>query len=180
MENQINQCDTKVFDGIEFRQTAKYSKVWVALDGRVIGTRGKRLKPLLLKDGYYRLGRTGADNSGGYALIHRIVATAWLLNPEELPQVDHINGDKANNAASNLRWVTSQQNQQNLRCRREGRASSQYVGVSWDKLTGKWQARIHFEGIRRHLGRYTNETEAATAYDDALIGLGLRPVNYQQ
>lgn len=59
------------------------------------------------------------DNGRGYLItairingksrtkaIHRIVAEAFIPNPEELSDVDHIDGDKRNNHVSNLRWVT--------------------------------------------------------------------------
>jgi hypothetical protein len=66
----------------------------------------KQLRASVHTTGYMRvsLGR----NKHRY--VHRLVAQAFLPNPDALPQVDHIDGDRKNNQLGNLRWVTARQN----------------------------------------------------------------------
>lgn len=45
--------------------------------------------------------------------IHRLVATTFIPNPDNKPQVDHIDTDKTNNQQNNLRWVTNKENSNN-------------------------------------------------------------------
>ena len=74
----------------------------------------KNLKPNTDKDGYlYYVLCVNGDRRTVKA--HRLVAIAFLDNPQKKPAIDHINGDKTDNRVSNLRWVTNKENTHNPR-----------------------------------------------------------------
>lgn len=63
----------------------------------------------ITKKGYYLVGLY-MDDIKYYKSVHRLVALAFIDNPDSKPQVNHIDGNKLNNNASNLEWVTSSEN----------------------------------------------------------------------
>lgn len=84
-------------------------------------------------------------------------------------EVDHINGDGLNNSReNNLRSVTTRQNRQAFKRKAAGK-TSKFRGVSWRKERGKWRAHIQVYGKFVHLGTFSNEIDAARAYDAAAL-----------
>lgn len=86
---------------------------WVSRNGEVFSVRRQIvLKPATDRKGYqhYSLSENGVRV---HAKAHRLIALAFVPNPEGKPQIDHIDGDKTNNAADNLRWVTNKENSHN-------------------------------------------------------------------
>lgn len=61
------------------------------------------------EDGYLRVSLY-YNGMSKLAAVHRLVAEAFVSNPDNLPQVNHKNGDKADNRSDNLEWVTNAQN----------------------------------------------------------------------
>ena len=98
-------------------------------------------------------------------LLHRLLAQAFIPNPEGKPFVDHIDGDPLNNCLSNLRWATATENQRNSKKRKDN--TSEFKGVSFHKATGKWRVRIKVDGKEKHLGYFHTPEEAAAVYEEA-------------
>ena len=80
-------------------------------------------------------------------------------------EIDHVNGNRADNRLCNLREVTHQQN-----CMNRSKASnnkSGYVGVSWHEGAQKWQAHLSIGRQSIYLGLFEDPEKAHKAYKTA-------------
>lgn len=78
----------------------------VTEDGELINVHnGRKVKPQPNGKGYLRVGI-----GGKLYFLHRLVAEKYVPNPEGKPQVNHKDGNRLNNRADNLEWVSNQEN----------------------------------------------------------------------
>lgn len=71
--------------------------------------RFKKLKAMKDKNGYLRVGLY-KDGKQKYMSVHRLVANAFIENPDNKDCIDHINGIRDDSRAQNLRWCTKKEN----------------------------------------------------------------------
>ena len=108
-------------------------------------------------DGYLQ---TRVDGYQTY--VHRVIFAiangCWPIG-----DVDHIDGDRTNNAPLNLRDVSRDVNKQNIRSARP-RNKLGVLGVSLNKASGKYRAQISAAGRNRTIGEFSDPTLAHQAY----------------
>jgi len=112
-----------------------------------------------LKNGY-----AARTEKGKLIFMHRAIA-----QPAKGMIVDHKNRNKLDNTRNNLRACRPRENA----CNRGKRhaASSRFLGVSYCKRSGKWRGQVWFEGKGVPVGYFTDEMEAARAYDRKAVEL---------
>jgi hypothetical protein len=87
------------------------SKYHISPNGVVTNTKtNKVLKQQNHSNGYKKITLTDGVNQKSF-FVHRLVAEKYIKNPNNLPQVNHKDGNKQNNDVSNLEWCNNSQNQ---------------------------------------------------------------------
>ena len=147
----------------EFKKIEEYENYEVSNKGNVRNTdTGRILKPCKNNWGYLSV-NLYKDGIRKKFKIHRLVGYAFIPNPENLREIDHIDQNKANNSISNLRWVSRSNNNRNRPKKQNG--TSKFMGVCFDKKNEKYKAQINIDNKQIHIGYYEKEEDAAKARD---------------
>jgi hypothetical protein len=94
-------------------------------------------------------------------MLHKLIGTVFIPNPDGKPVIDHIDGDATNNNVSNLRWATRQENQRNRGLSKK--TSGLPRGVRPNNQ--RYIAKIKIESKYIYLGTYDTPEEASVVYE---------------
>lgn len=116
MTNETREQEIwKTYPEIPFIEASSLGRIrtvdhWVTYkNGRKQLYKGYVLKQRLDKNGYMYV-TLSVNNKTVYLLVHRVISASFLPNPDNLPEVNHKDNDRTNNAVSNLEWCTSRYN----------------------------------------------------------------------
>ena len=116
-------------------------------DGKVFSIKSNIfLNPIETKLGYLQVGLY-KNCKRKFKLVHRLVGEAFIPNPENKPQIDHINRDKTNNNLENLRWSTISENQQNTELRITNNSTG-IKNIHYEKKNDRYRFDKVINGVR--------------------------------
>ena len=127
---------------MNFKIIEDYPKYKVTSCGKIFKN-GREMKPNTNAIGYQRIGLYATINEKIFQ-VHRIVAKAFIDNPDNLPEVDHINRIRNDNRVENLRWVTHRDNMQNQGNSKNN--TSGHKNISFNNKNNRWSFAKQIDG----------------------------------
>lgn len=139
---------TAVYDGIVYEGLYKVSNLGriLSLNYRNTG-KAELMNPSANTDGYLKV-NLSKNKEKKTCKVHRLVAETFIPNPDNLPEVNHIDEDKTNNRVSNLEWKTHRdncnhatRNERSAKTRTNGKLSKKVLQLTLDgKLIREWES----------------------------------------
>lgn len=139
----------------------------VSSHGRVRSHRGHIMKPGLINSGYLKVDMR-VRGEGVTRTVHRLVAEAFVPNPDGNPEVNHKDSNKSNNRWDNLEWVSRQENVDHAKggdawSKATWRTSTTGLRGVTPHVDGGFIARVTHKGVREYLGYFSCAQSAAQA-----------------
>ncbi len=106
----------EVYEVSSFGRVRSIPRTIAYSDGRVFNLGYKVRNLVKTSQGYLTVG-LGAQNKHKSYRVHRLVALAFIKNPDNLPHVNHIDFDKSNNRVNNLEWISRENNNRHAKPR---------------------------------------------------------------
>ena len=137
------------------------------------GKRLKRAKQVAITDNGagYKIASLNKENKRKNFYIHRLVAEAFLENPNKFPHVNHKDYNKANNTLENLEWITIKENvRYSLKNKPKTTKRTTKYGkyIKYDKRYGTYNVVVPINGRRTYLGGFKNPEDAMKKRDSFL------------
>lgn len=102
-----------------YKEVEGFPGYWVSNFGIVYTALGRKIKPLIPSPngiGYMQV-NLYKDCKKHKKYVHRLVADAFIPNPDSLPEINHMDHDKTNNAVDNLEWISREENNRYSHCK---------------------------------------------------------------
>ena len=142
----------------QFRAIKDFENYEVSSFGNVKNTKTGRILKISMNTNRYFTVKLSNNKLIKCHRVHRLVAHAFIENPDNKTCVDHIDRNSFNNKFDNLRWVSHSENRMNSKKRSNN--VSTCTGVFFDKNSRKWRVQITVNGIKKHVGLYKDLNEA--------------------
>ena len=98
-----------------YKTIENYEDYQVTSWGRIFSKKSNIfLKPEIHDKGYLRVDLMN-KNGKKHCKVHRLVAEAFIPNPQNKPQINHKDGNNQNNSVTNLEWVTNSENRKHAK-----------------------------------------------------------------
>jgi hypothetical protein len=154
--------DTSIPDiDVEWRDVVGFEVLYMISNQRIVKNKKTNyIHTLNNRSGYFSVSLTKGDQYK-QERVHRLVAKAFIPNPENKPFVDHIDNNGFNNIISNLRWATNQENMRNMKCCRNSKSGVR--GVYFETSQMKWRAFMMVDKKSIHIGYFKTIEEATDA-----------------
>lgn len=124
------------------------------------------------KEAFTTVSTSGYKAGGIFGVRYAAHRVIWLLTTGAWPvnNIDHIDGDRANNRFGNLRDATNTENMRNAKLRSDN--TTGVLGVSWDSYKRRWRATVTLNGKSKELGRFHSFEQAVAAREAANLEYG--------